>query len=186
MHLIQQYGFFILIPALFVFVGVGMFINITWGLLTGGPRAMNAPGAPYLYDRFYYLLFFVVLIGWSGFLLSILSIVASGKDHVSDTSFIVGWGICAIGMGGILVLRSDMMMRGARYFSEHGFWWTRFYYRMQLRQYDRQPVFLRPLLGGIFIVVGIGVVAFNITHIPDAFHEAVVGAQTLIAIITAP
>lgn len=63
--------------SVFVATGLGMAINIAWGLITGGPRARTEPGQPYLYDRLYYFLFLIMLMGWT---IGLLSSLADDKD----------------------------------------------------------------------------------------------------------
>ena len=183
MHLIERYGVFLAIPVLFIVVGVGMFVNIAWGLLTGGPRAFKEPGAPYLYDRFYYMLFLVAMIGWSFALLSFSSGIETGE---AGFGFLLGWGICAIGIGGVFLFRADMMFRGARYLAENGLWPLRIFHRMQIMQFERQPAIVLKLVPLVFVVAGIGVILFSLFHLPAAFSDFKSGTQTLVNAVTAP
>jgi hypothetical protein len=183
MHLIERYGFFLAIPVLFIVVGVGMFVSIAWGLVTGGPRAFKAPGAPYLYDRSYYMLFLVVMIGWAFALLSISSAVETGE---AGYGFLLGWGICAIGIGGVFLLRRDMMLRGARYLADNGFWPFRLFHRMQVMQLERQPAIVLKLVPIVFVIVGVGVILFSLFHLQAAFSDFKTGTQILVNAVTAP
>jgi LPXTG-motif cell wall-anchored protein len=183
MHLIERYGVFLVIPLLFIVVGVSMFVNIAWGPVTGGPRAFKEPGAPYLYDRFYYLLFLVAMSGWS---FALLSFSSDPKTGETPFGFLLGWGICAIGMGSVFFLRRDMMMRGARYLADNGFWPLRIFHRMQIMQFERQPVIVLKVLPIVFVVASIGVILFSLFHLPAAFSEVKTGTQILINVVTAP
>lgn len=185
MHVVEQLGPFVVLPALFLIVGVSMFINITWGLVTGGPRAFQEPGAPYLYSRGYYLLFLFTLVGWSGALIGVVSEINS--DRVGY-SFILGWGICAIGMGSLLSFWRPMMLSGSRYLSVHGIWLFRLFHHMQagqLMRLDDRSMPVMKFLPGIFIVAGIGAVIFSLFHLPSAVDEILAGARLLIDTIAA-
>lgn len=179
--LAQSMGPFIIIPALFLVVGVSMWVTLVWGLVTGGPRAGNEPGAPYLYDRIYYMLFLLATIGWS------VALLCFDSDELNDgapAGFLVGWGILAIGMGALFVFRSDMMLRGSLYQAKHGFWLSRFFHSMQAAQMERQGSAIRKGVGGIFLLLGLGVTALNVQHIPDAFEGAWRGAIHLVHFLT--
>ena len=178
-QLVAQMGFFVLIPALFFVVGMATACNILWGLLTGGPRALQAPGAPYLYDRVYYLIFLVVLVGWSG---ALLAFVAEAGTPTDGAGFTLGWGILAIGMGTLFLTKADMMLKGAQYRAKNGFWLWRFHYALQARQWERQSPIVRKLLGGVFVVAGIGATLYSLPHLPLALSEMAMGATRLISI----
>ena len=182
MGLIERYGVFLAIPVLFIVVGISMFVNIAWGLLTGGPRAFREPGAPYLYDRFYYLLFLVAMIGWTFALLSFSSGIETGEEGFG---FLLGWGVCAIGIGGVFFLRGDMMLRGARSLADNGFWPFRIFHRMQVMQFERQSSIVLKLVPVVFVVVGIGVILFSLFHIPAALSDVKTGTQILVNAVTA-
>ena len=182
MHLIDRYGVLLAIPLLFVVVGVFMFVNIAWGLLTGGPRAFKEPGSPYFYDRFYYLLFLIAMIGWTFALLSFSSGVETGE---AGFGFLLGWGVCAIGIGSVFFLRGQMMLRGARYLADNGFWPFRLFHRMQAMQFERQPIVLK-WVPVVFIVMGVGVILFSLFHLPAAFSELQAGTQILVNAVTTP
>ena len=159
---------------LFVVVGAGMWISLPWNLLTGGPRDRTKPGQPYVYDRLYYLLLLIGLIGWSVALLSILVPITRGRtDDVSG--FLAGWGIMAVGMGLLFRLRREMMLSGARYLSKHGFILWRPYYAMQVKQRERQPLAWKymPLA---FLVIGIGVLIFTLPHVTEVPGQVTAGA----------
>ena len=165
----------LLVYALFTVVGAGLWIGILWNLLTGGPRDLAQPGQPYLYDRLYYLLFLVGLVGWTIGLLSFLAPIASGRtDEVSG--FMVGWGIMAIGMGLLFRLRGEMMLKGAKYLSKHGFILWRPFYAMHVRQREQQPMVWKymPL---IFPIVGIGVLLFSLPHLAEVPGQVAAGAK---------
>jgi len=183
MHLIERYGAFLIVPLLFVVVGVVMFANIGWGLLSGGPRALKEPGAPYLYDRFYYLLFLFAMIGWTFALLSFSSGIETGN---AGFGFLLGWGICAIGMGSIFLLRRNMMLRGARYLAANGFGPFRIFHRMQVMQFERQPAIVLKLMPIVFMVIGIATTIFCLFHLPAAVSDLKTGTQILISAVTAP
>lgn len=161
-----------LIAIVFVTVGVGMTINIVWGLVTGGPRAKTLPGAPYLYDRLYYLLFGFGLVGWW---IAIFSFF--GISEASVSSFMIGWGIGAIPMGLLLWLRGDMLIDGATYLSAYGFWLFRFFHASQGRQFGRIPRALRKLMAAVFFIAGIGVLAFNLPQIGRVPGDVASGAH---------
>lgn len=168
----------ILFGGLFVVVGVCTWISILWGLLTGGPRDRDKMGQPYLYDRLYYLLFLVGIIGWSTALLSVLTAGGAGETR-AVSGFMVGWGIGAIGMGCLLLLRGDMMLNGFQYRARHGFVLIRLFYKMQLRSLERQSGIWK-IVAPIFILAGIGVLIFNLPHIAEVPGMVVGGARELI------
>jgi hypothetical protein len=185
MHVVEQLGPFVVLPALFLIVGVGIFINITWGLVTGGPRAFQEPGAPYLYSRGYYLLFLFTLVGWSGALIGVVSEINS--DRVGY-SFILGWGICAIGMGSLLSFWRPMMLRGSRYLSVHGIWLFRFFHHAQVGQLMRlenPPTQALKFLPFLFISAGTIAVVISLFHLPSAIGEVGAGARIMFETITA-
>lgn len=171
----------ILFGGLFVVVGVGMWIHILRGLLTGGPRDRDEATQPFLYDRLYYLLFLVGLIGWSTALLSILPAQEVGETRAVP-GFMAGWGIGAIGIGCLLLLRGDMMLNGFRYNSRHGFVLFRLFYQLQLRSLERQAG-LWKIIAPIFILAGIGVLVFNLPHWADVPGLVVRGARILVTSI---
>jgi hypothetical protein len=164
--------------SLFCVVGAGMAINIAWGLITGGPRAWTEPSQPYLYDRLYYCLFLVGLVGWVIAMLSFVSII----EGAPEAGFLIGWGIGAIGMGLLFRLRGKMMTTGARYLSSHGFVLLRPFHFMQARQLEYQPMMLTwvPFL---FVVAGTGVLIFNLPRLPEAMDQAHAGTLKLLEII---
>ncbi len=168
----------ILFFGLFVVVGMGMWVNIIWGLLTGGPRDRSKPGQPFLYDRVYYLLFLFMISGWSFGLLSF------GKVEPTDASgFMIGWGVTAIGIALIFLMRRDMMLQGARYLAREGFVLLRpfhFLQAIQLERIEQQGLVLR-FVPMIFLVAGVGVLLFNLLHLPQAIGQAEAGASALIA-----
>jgi hypothetical protein len=166
---------FALFALVFVIVGVAMTINIIWGLASGGPRAKELPGAPYIYDRLYYLLFGLGLVGWW---IGILSFFGITEDATS--SFMIGWGIGAIGMGTWFWLRGDMMVEGATYLSTHGFWLFRFFHAMQGRQFAQLPPVMRRLMAVAFIVAGIGVLAFNLPQIGCVPADMATGVDNIV------
>ena len=172
---------FLLIGGLFVLVGVGMWISVPWNLVTGGPRDRTKPGQPYVYDRLYYLLLLVGLVGWSVALLSFLATLASGRiDSLGSLSgFMVGWGIMAIAMGTLYALRLDMMEKASEYLSKNGFILFRLFHIMRLRQFQRQRAVWK-IISPIFIVAGIGVSAFYLPHIGDVPRQVTTGAQILV------
>ena len=168
----------VLFFGLFVVVGTGMWINTVWGLLTGGPRDRTRPGQPHIYDRLYYGLFLAGLVGWTMALLSFLAPVASGRmDQISG--FMIGWGIMAVSMGLLFWLRGEMMLNGSKYLSRHGFILWRLFHAMQVRQRERQPMAWKymPL---IFMVVGVGVLLFNLPHIAEVPGQVATGARVLL------
>lgn len=168
---------FTLIGGLFLAVGLGMAINILLGLLTGGPRDRSQPNRPRLYDRAYYLLMLFVLAGWSVALLSF--------DHETLTQtpdgFLVGWGIMAIGLGLLYLLRLDMMTTASKYLSQQGFVLFRPYHSMRHRQLERQRgsviVKIVPVL---FMVLGMGVLAFYLPHLAEMPTLVEAGVSILI------
>ncbi len=176
-------GPFVLIPILFFIVGTGMFCNTMWGLLTGGPRALALPGAPYLYDRVYYLLQLILFLGWAGALLAFIPM--TGKP-VDGSGFMVGWGVCAIGISTLFLTRGTMMTNGMKYQAEHGFWLWRFFNGMQSAQFQRQPPMMRKIIAIIFLIVGTGVLIFNIPHLPTALAQMQAGAATIVHLVTNP
>ncbi len=169
----------ILFGGLFLVVGIGMWANIVWGLLTGGPRDREKPDQPFLFDRLYYLLFLVGLIGWSTALLSVPA-ASEGGEARTVTAFMIGWGIGAIAMGFLLLLRGEMMLNGRRYLSRHGFVLFRLFQQMQLRSLERQT-WAWKIIAPIFILVGIGVLIFNLPHLTDVPGQVIRGAQILVA-----
>ncbi len=177
-----HYAFPMVIAAIFLVAGLTMTVQTVWGFLTGGPRDRQKPGTPQLYDRVYYSLFGLGLIGWWIALLSIPGQMADGlgpKDPVFS-GFLVGWAIGAIGMGALFGLRRDMMMSGARYLARHGFAPFRFFHTMQARQFDRMEA--NPLLSFlplIFAVAGIGILIFEGTKVPAALTQALAGAHVV-------
>lgn len=177
-------GPFILIPILFIVVGVGTFVRLVWGLITGGPRALQDPGAPYLYDRVYYLVFLVAWFGWSFSLLSfadLASNIATADTLKSEAGFLIGWGICAIGMGSLFLLRGDMMVKAARYRATYGFWLWRFFNALQAQQLERQRPAFRKFVAGFFVVVGVVILAVNIINLPEGIRQAQAGLNHVIS-----
>ncbi len=172
----QGFGPFLLIAALFVIVGVGMAISTVWGLVTGGPRAKDRPGAPFLYDRLYYLNLLVVLAGWWIAMLSFFGATA----NAAPDGFLIGWGIMAVATSPMLLFREKMMMDGSQYLAAHGFPLFRFLHAMRVQQFERQPVFLRKLVAVIFLIVGIGVLAFNLPQIARVPEEVRSGAEGIV------
>jgi uncharacterized membrane protein YidH (DUF202 family) len=171
----QNFAPFALFALAFVIVGFAMTINIVWGLLSSGPRAKALPGAPYIYDRLYYLLFGLGLVGWW---IGILSFFGITEDAMS--SFMIGWGIGAIGMGAWLWLRGDMMVEGAAYLATHGFWLFRFFHAMQGRQFAQVPPVMRRLMAVAFMAAGIGVVAFNLPQIGRVPADMATGVDNIV------
>ena len=181
--LAQHMGPFVLVPILFIVVGIGTFVTIAGGLLTGGPRALNQPGSPHLYDRLYYLIWLVAMTGWAGGLLSFAGIRA-GETEL--WGFVLGWAICAVGMGSLFLLRGDMMIKGARYLAENGVWLTRWHNRMQVRQLERQNPFVRKLIPFIFLIAGTVALAISFPHIAEAVADVRAGAMTIVHLVTNP
>ncbi len=176
----NNFGLVSVIVILFVTVGIGMAVNVLWNLLTGGPRAKTRPGAPYLYDRQFYLVFLVVLVGWWVALLSFFGM----PSEASPGSFMIGWGIMAVGMGSLYLFKGDMMIEGSRYLASHGFTMFRFFYALQDAQLTRQSPFFRKLIGGIFLAAGIGALLFNFQnfrHLPD---DVAGGAEQVVMFLT--
>ncbi len=169
----------ILLGGLFAVVGVGMWLNTLWGLLTGGPRDRTKMGQPYIFDRTYYALFLVLIIGWTAALLSFLT-MGSHVDMRAATGFMVGWGVMAAAMGVLLALRRDMMLNGHRYLAKNGFVLTRWFHAMQLRSLERQSNAWK-IISPAFIVTGIGVLIFNLPHVGEVPGQVTQGAQALIA-----
>ena len=168
----------ILFGGVFVAVGLFMWINTLWGLLTGGPRDRTKMGQPYIFDRTYYLLFLVLIIGWTAALLSMLTIGTNGETRAA-AGFMVGWGVMAIAMGVLLVLRNDMMLDGNRYLSKNGFTLIRPFHAMQARSVERQAS-ARKIVAPLFIIVGIGVLAFNLPHFAEVPGLVTAGFSILI------
>lgn len=164
-----------LFVAIFVAVGTGMAVRIVWGLLTGGPRAKDRPGAPFLYDRLYYLMFLVALVGWW---IAMLSFFGS-TTRAAPSGFLIGWGILAIGMGSLFLFRQKMMVDGARYLATHGFPLFRIFHAMQAGQFDRQPAFMRKLVAVVFLITGVGVLVFNIGQINQVPGDVEAGAVAI-------
>lgn len=176
----EQYGFLLVVAAVFLVVGLVAAANILWGLVTGGPRDRQKPGAPYLYDRMYYLLSVLVATGWWLAMLSVPAQMANGltaKDPVFD-GFLVGWGIMAVGIGALFALRRDMMHDGSSYLAKHGFVLFRFFHAAQLRQVDRMNAGLT-FLPWIFLIAGTGVLLFNITKLTEAVMQSMEGAHVV-------
>ncbi len=182
MQLIQTYGWALLFPAAFVVTGIAGWLNVLWGLITGGPRALQAPGAPYLFDRVYYLLYGIGLFGWSFGLLSFPTI--SGSAPHPEAGFLIGWGIAAMGMGLWLILRGDMVIDAARYRAEHGFWLFRGFHSANVNRLERWNPTFRKLFAGMFMVIGAGVLAFNLPHLAEAVSQAGAGLAALIHLVT--
>ena len=180
---VARMGFFLLIPLLFIAVGIGMFFSIMWGLISGGPRARTQPGAPYLYDRFYYLLWLVAAIGWAA---SLLAFIAEGSSGIEPWGFLLGWAIGAVGMGSLFLLRGDMMIKGARYLADNGFLLSRWYNRMQLRQLDRQNGLVRKLLPIVFLIAGSVALVASVLHGNEALAEIKAGAATILRLAANP
>ena len=167
----------ILIGGLFLAVGIGMAVNILWGLLTGGPRDRSQPDQPRLYDRAYYLLMLFVLAGWSVALLSF----DQGAVTQAPDGFLVGWGIMAIGLGLLYLLRLDMMTRASKYLSQHGFVLFRPYHGMRHRQLERQRgSVITKIVPVVFMVLGLGVLAFNMPYLAEIPAQVEAGASMLI------
>lgn len=176
-------GPFIMVPILFVVVGISTFVTIAWGLLTGGPRALNQSGSPYLYDRLYYLIWLVAMVAWAGGLLSFVGITAGETE---PWGFMLCWAIGAIGMGSLFLLRGEMMIKGARYLADNGFWLMRWYNRMQARQLERQNPLVRKLIPFVFLIAGTVALVVCIPHITEALAEARAGAMTIVHLVTNP
>ncbi len=181
--LAQQMGPFILIPILFFVVGIGAACNIIWGLLTGGPRALTLPGAPYLYDRVYYCLQLVAFLGWTGALLAFVPLTADRDD---GSGFMIGWGVGAIGIAALFLTRATMMIKAMKYRAEHGFWLSRFFNRMQAVQFERQPAWMRQFIAVIFLIAGTGILIFNLPHLPAGLTQMRAGATTIVHLVTNP
>jgi hypothetical protein len=177
-----QYAFPMVIATVFLVAGLTMTVQTVWGLLTGGPRDRQKPGAPQLYDRSYYLLFAVGLIGWWIAMLSIPAQMAAGPNSKDPdlTGFLVGWAIGAIGMGALFGLRRDVMTSGARYLARHGFGPFRFFHAMQARQFDRmEGNRLLSFIPLIFGSAGIVILIFQATKVPAALAQASAGAYVV-------
>jgi hypothetical protein len=159
----------------FVIVGLGMAVNIAWGLIAGGPRDKMEPGQPRLYDRFYYLLFLLMLSGWAFGLLSF----GSPQTVENPAGFMIGWGVCAIGIALIFLLRGKMMLRGATYLARHGFILWRPFYAMQAYQLSRQPLVVK-FVPYAFLVAGSVVLIFQAPHFMEGLDQARAGAVSLI------
>lgn len=170
---------FVVMGVLFVVVGVSTFIKIVLGLLTGGPRALQLPGAPRLYDCVYYLLHLVGLTGWAFGLMSFFHGVEGG----GVSGFMIGWGVCAVGIGSLFVLRGDMIAKAMAYKAEHGFWLWRFFYRQQAERM-RAMGWFQKALGGVFVVIGIGVLIFNVPYLPAAIAEFRANLKDIAAVVT--
>jgi hypothetical protein len=171
MHLSHDFRPVLIVLAVFIVAGLGTFINIVWGLLTGGPRATQLPGQPRLYDRVYYLLF---LAGWSGWCFALLSL---------PDGFIVGWGIGAIGMGVLYLLRGDMIVKAMEYKAEHGIGPWRFLYRTNInRLHERHAS--QKIIAVIFIVAGTIVLFVNAAHVPAALADFYGNIQLVTDIVT--
>ena len=171
---------FLLFFGLFLVVGAFTWINILWGLLTGGPRDRTKMGQPYLYDRLYYLLMLVLLTGWTIALMSFDQAGAVNRQ-TAPSGFLVGWGIMAIGMGLFYPLRIDMMVNGAEYLSKHGFVLLRPFHAMTVRQFGRQRQSLvLKIVPVVFTVAGVAVLAFNLSHVAEVPGQMMQGARTLI------
>ncbi len=179
-HLIQTMGPFVLIPALFVVVGVGSWLNILWGLVTGGPRALQESGAPYLFDRPYYLMGLLAVAGWT---IALLSALAEVGNPLMFEGFLTGWSLLAIGVGLLFLLRLDMRLRGTRYLAEHGFWLFRPFHAMQVRQFNRQTWVIK-IVPWIFLVIGACTLIFSLTHITEAWRQTAAGARVLVGYLT--
>jgi hypothetical protein len=170
----------ILFFGLFVVVGTFMWINILWGLLTGGPRDRTKMGQPYLYDRLYYLLMLVLLTGWT---IAFLSFGEPGalNSKAAPSGFLIGWGIMAIGIGLFYPLRLEMMLNGAEYLANHGLVLLRPFHAMTVRSFQRQRQSpMLKIMPIVFAVVGVGVLAFNLSHIAEVPGQVMQGAQALI------
>lgn len=185
-NLFQTMGPFALIPILFVVAGVGSWLNILWGLVTGGPRALQETGAPYLYDRPYYLMWLAAIAGWT---VALLSVLAETGGEPKFEGFLLGWSLLALGMGLIFRFRLDMTLRAARYLSQHGFWLFRLFHMMQARQFGRrnarQAVVLK-LLPLVFLFAGAGLLLFSLLNLPEAWRQIVTGAKVLAGFLTDP
>lgn len=166
----------ILIGGLFVVTGVSMALSILWGLLGGGPRDRSQPGQPHLYDRSYYVLMLVVLAGWSTALLSLDQGVLT---KAAPDGFLVGWGVMAIGMGLLYLLRFDMIVRAAHHRAMNGFILLRPFHAMRARRFDRQAGVMK-IIPPVFLVVGLGVLAFNLAHLAAVPGEVEAGLSNLI------
>lgn len=166
----------------FAVVWSGMAINVVWGLLTGGPRARTEPGRPYLYDRLYYFLFLVLIIGA---LLAFLSSLGKGEDG-SRAGFFISGGICFTAFGLIFWLRRKMMKAGSAYLAKHGFILFRPYHFMMVRNFELYPLGLPGYIkdvSRVLVVVGVGVLVFNLLHVPEAVDQVRAGTLELMKII---
>ncbi len=181
--LAQQMGPWVLVPILFVVVGIATFAAIVWGLVTGGPRAWKQPGAPYLYDRVYYLIWLVTLCGWSGALLASASETTRGPEV---WGFLLGWSVLAIGMASLFMTRMGMMIKGARYLGEHGFWAMRWYNRMQANQFSRVNAKIGKLFPLPFLIAGVVALVVSLAHLTEAITDIRAGAMAIIHFVTGP
>lgn len=165
----------LLFNGVFVVAGIAMFISVAWGLVTGGPRAIMEPGQPRLYDRTYYLLFLLMFSGWAFGLLSF----NQPQTVENPAGFMIGWGICAIGIALIFLLRFDMMKRGAIYLAQYGFILWRPFHAMHADQLSRQPLMLK-FLPYIFLVAGCAALIFQVPHFVEGVEQARAGVISLI------
>ncbi len=168
----------LVIGILFAVAGIGMWTNTIRGLVTGGPRDRTKPGQPHVYDRIYYLMTLLMITGWSIGILSFLANVDSNRLQ-SESGFMIGWGICAVGMGLMFSLRGDMMLSGARYQAKHGFILSRPFYTQHIIQRERQPLIWK-IMPLIFLVIGAGVLVFNLPHFGEVPGQVEAGASALI------
>jgi hypothetical protein len=183
-QLFQSQGLSALIYVLFVIVGAGMWLNVLWGLLSGGPKAITEPGAPYLYDRLYFMLWLLATIGWTMSLLSALAGFSQRENAVRFEGFLFGWSLLAIGMSLIFHLRLHMMLHAARYLAVHGFWLFRPLHWIQLRQFDHEKNLVLKFVPFIFLIVGTAVLLFSLLHVGEAWRQTVAGAQILLSYMT--
>lgn len=168
--LLQTRGLFLAVPLAFIAIGCFMLVRAVWGLLTGGPRAVQAPGAPYLYDRLYWLLNLVMLIGWTGFAVCFLAGIAGGMTGDNMLIFMC-WAICAIGIGLMFLLRGEMMLDGQRYLARHGFYLWRWGRSLQVARMEQQAAWLRNLVAGVFVVIGVVILGVCIAQFPRVAQE---------------
>jgi hypothetical protein len=168
--LFTQYGFFPYVAVVFLAFGLLKTSEILWGLIMGGPRNRSKPGAPYLFDRVYYLLFAVGMTSWWICLLAFAVGVSTGDTDRLVTVFMVGWAIGAIAMGLLFGLRGDMWVEGSRYLAKHGFPPFRVFHALQARQFDRVPI-ARKLIPIVFPLMGLVALAINFSKVPMALEQ---------------
>lgn len=97
----------------------------------------------------------------------------------------IGWGIMAIAIGLIFSIRLKMMKDGSVYLARHGFILFRPYHYILVQNFklfsESLPGYLKNM-ALVFVAAGIGVIAFNLMHLPDVLEQTRAGVVRLLEI----